>query len=107
MAAQEIREHFRQVLGDRRGVAQQPHLTFDALRVIGKVLLHAFGLLQKNARMAGEGFAGRRRGDATPTTFEEFSAQRGFHRADSSAGGGEGQVAAGSAGGDVAGVENV
>ena len=48
MTAQEVREHFRQVFGDRRGVAQQAHLAFDALGVFGQILLHAFGLLQKD-----------------------------------------------------------
>ncbi|MNN94976.1 hypothetical protein D3C81_2137080 [compost metagenome] len=90
MIAQEVREYFRQVFGDRRGVAQQTHLTFDALGIVGQILLQAFGLLQEDARVLGQRFTGRRRGDATTAAFEEIDAERGFHCADSGAGGGQG-----------------
>ncbi|MNG30851.1 hypothetical protein D3C84_1165480 [compost metagenome] len=43
---QEIGEQLRQVFGDRRGVAQQSNLAFDAVGVFGQVLLHALGVLQ-------------------------------------------------------------
>ncbi|MNV16816.1 hypothetical protein D3C71_1075850 [compost metagenome] len=57
--AQEVGEQFGQVLGNRRGVAQQPNLAFDAIGVFGQILLHAFGVLQQCAGVLCEGFAGR------------------------------------------------
>ncbi|MNI73297.1 hypothetical protein D3C73_1292950 [compost metagenome] len=47
VVAEEVGQYFRQVFGDRRGVAQQAHLAFDALGVFGQVLLHAVGVLQQ------------------------------------------------------------
>ncbi|MNI76835.1 hypothetical protein D3C73_1330880 [compost metagenome] len=73
--AQEIGEQFRQVFGDRRGVAQQAHLAFDALGIVSQVLLHAFGLLQQDPGVLGEGFAGRRRGYATTAALQELSTE--------------------------------
>ncbi|MNW06164.1 hypothetical protein D3C71_2025220 [compost metagenome] len=59
MLTQKISEQFGQIFGDRRGVAQQPNLAFDAIGVFGQVLLHALGLLQQGAGVLCEGFAGR------------------------------------------------
>ncbi|MNY07731.1 hypothetical protein D3C86_1405480 [compost metagenome] len=107
MAVQEIREQLWQVLGDRRGVAQQPHLAFDALGVFGQFLLQAFGLLQQNPGVSGQGIAGRRRADPTTIALKKLDAQRRLHGANSRAGRCEGQMTACGTGGDVASVEDV
>ncbi|MNP27489.1 hypothetical protein D3C76_1204020 [compost metagenome] len=75
MLAQEVGEQLRQVFGDRRGVAQQPHLAFDAFGIFGQVLLHAFGLLQQDPGVLRESLAGRRRGNAATAALQELSAE--------------------------------
>ncbi|AZF54989.1 hypothetical protein C4J85_4535 [Pseudomonas sp. R4-34-07] len=73
--AQKIRQSLRQVFAQGRGIAQQAHLAFDAVGVLSQVLLQMLGLLQQQAGVAAQGFAGGCRGDATAATLQAFDAQ--------------------------------
>lgn len=86
MRHQKIRQSFRQVLAQRRGIAEQPDLTFETLGVISEIELHAFDLLQDHPCMLGQRLARRRWCNAPSASFKQRRLQRRFHRPNARAG---------------------
>ncbi len=105
--AQKAGEQFRQVLGQRRRVAQQAHLAVQAAGVLGQIELQPLDLLADLPRVGDQRLARRRGLHAAAVAFEQGDAQRAFHGADPRTGCRQGKVAALRPGGDVAALDGV
>ena len=107
MRREERTQRLRQVLRQRRAVAQQPHMALDAGAVVTQFALQLVDLPQHQLRVARQGAAGRRQLNATPRTRQQRRAERILHAANALAGRSQRHVAGRRAAGDGAGFLHV
>ena len=74
-----IGQQLRQILRDGGGIAQQAHLAFKALGVLGHVVMHPLDLLQQQPGMLRQGLPGGCRADTPAAALQTLNPKRGLH----------------------------
>ena len=82
MRAQKRRQRLRQMFGKPDGVGEQRDAGFQAARVTAEIAAHRLDILQHDAGVAEQRFAGRGQHDAAPATRQKRHAERRFQRLD-------------------------
>lgn len=104
MRAQEGGERPRQMFREPGGIGEQVHARAQAARKAGEIAAHRFHILNNQARVVEQTFAGGCEFDAAASTLEQRHAERRLQALDPRAGRGQREVAAIGAACDAAGI---